>query len=107
MKGARGREMEPRSNVSHVCDEHAPRPAPRYFDKPGAWFVGRIVKVGFDVQNPAHPDITCEHMWVSVEGSHGDLLRGRLDNDPFYATGLKDGDEVVFDRRLVEAVYGD
>jgi hypothetical protein len=105
MDSGSGWKIEPRSNIDHKCDEHAPHPDPQYFQKPLTWFVGRLCKIGFDVNNPAHPDIAREHMWIAVEEVDGEKLRGRIDNDPFYTTEFACGDEVVFDRTDIEAVY--
>ena len=95
-------EHEPISNIVMICGEHAPKVDPRWAKKRPNWFIGKLVKKSFAVHGD--PRITVEHMWVKVTHVVGQQLHGHLENDPFYATWLKNGDSVVVLRSQIEQV---
>lgn len=104
---------EPLSNMGIVCDEHAPKPDPRYLELPLEWFLGRraFAKLGFDSCEEAKEALgkRCppkEHMWVEVVGRaehESEEFRGKIANDPRFTTG-ECGDLVEFSRVEVEDV---
>lgn len=96
---------EPEGNIGHVCSDCAPKPG-GYKDQPLAFFVGKIVKLGFPTGLEDGPSL--EHMWVQVkevvEEEGKPALKGVLDNDPAFAPGGC-GDLVVFTVDEIEDVY--
>lgn len=72
---------------------------PGAFDGAAEWFVGRLVKIAFEVPNSK------EWMWVKVVAVHeGDLI-GVLDNVPMYCESHSLGDPVRFKPADVVAVH--
>lgn len=93
---------EPMSNITSYCSEHAPKPDWRVQKFPGTMFVGKHVKIGFDVNRS---EISKEHMWVLVERVDADeKMFGILANDSLYINDFQCGSPVVFYKTEIEAV---
>jgi uncharacterized protein YegJ (DUF2314 family) len=93
------RLKEPLSNIVLVCDQHAPKPDPRYRTMPLHALVGKYCKLAF------HDQGRIEHMWVrcTALGHMTDFqLKGTLDNDPVVITSVEYGDQVLFNRSEIE-----
>jgi hypothetical protein len=91
------RKEEP--EIRFVSEEFAV-PDPLYKEYPLNYFVGRIVKKSFKAT-----DGRGESMWVSVHDVRRGRLVGKLDNDPIWATHLKDGDTVTVRPTEIIAVH--
>jgi hypothetical protein len=95
--------MEHPSNIRPVCEHHAAKPDPQYFEKPFDWFFGKFCKLRFPTGRMDSP--MYESMWVKVERVQDHdgkpMLLGELNNDPMYVAEYKCGDGVLFDRNEV------
>ena len=87
-------------NIGFVCDEHAPKPDPRYLELPPTYFIGKHVKLAFQTGG------AIEHMWVKVQSlcEDDEELVGMLDNDPV-DVDYTHGDFVAFNRDVIEDVF--
>jgi len=86
-------------NIRYYCQEHAPQPDTRLHQFPAAAFIGCHVKRAF------HFDGGAEHMWLKVLETDGEMLVGRLDNEPQNDVGCAYGDVVRFAVTEVEALH--
>ena len=75
-------------------------PDSMYTRRPLEWFVGRTVKIAFEIDTAIG-----EHMWVTVTHIEEDHLVGTLTNDPAVIESLQHGDEVTMTPSQVEAVH--
>lgn len=95
--------MHRHGNVIYVCNEHAPKPDPRYSKLAPEHFVGKHVKKGFPGVTP-DGSTRLEHMWVKIKRVEDGVLIGKLDNVPTYKMDLKCGDEVKVALTEIEQV---
>ncbi len=115
-KSKKSREQS--SNVGYVCPKHALKPRPEvYADRPIESFVGKMVKLGFEVE-PEPPEFkerfpdkhwpSIEHMWVEVRqvAKNKKELHGIVSNDPLFA-GVEFGQGILFTPDEIEAVAGE
>ena len=89
--------------LAELCDEH--RLPTSYPLEPG-----KHVKVCFQLPEPVEIEngsVGSETMWVLLTDVQGDELRGTVDNDPVFVTGLSYQDEVNFNRKHVRGVFAD
>jgi len=96
-------------NVRHVGACCAPKPRPEFATLPPEFFIGRNVKLAFDVYD-GDDRVTVEHMWVTVDNViEGEHLSGLLASVPLYIDPdrLDLGDRVNFVQRDIEDVYAD
>ena len=77
--------MRERTNITFMCDRHAPKPDKELAKLKPEELVGKFVKAAFRAIDPnGKPRL--KHRWVKVESVKEDgSLFGTLDNDPFYA----------------------
>lgn len=94
--------VEPLSNITSYCLEHAPRPDSKLQELPCVAFVDKHVKIGFEVN---HSGVSKEHMWVLV-GRVGvdEKMFGTLANDSIYIENFECGSPVTFDKTEIEAI---
>jgi hypothetical protein len=71
--------------------------------------VGEVVKMIFRGEGADSDDVHVERMWVIVDVVHpGGRFEGRLDNDPYYISGLLAGDPVSFEaRHIIDTAHQD
>lgn len=94
---------EPMENIRTFCNKHSPKPDARLQKLSLNHFVGKFVKIAFEADDPK---VRAEHMWVKVQMADmkNDELVGVLANDPMFCDGLKNGDQVILKKELIEAV---
>jgi hypothetical protein len=96
--------MKTVDNVGLVCPDHAPK-AGKYAGLEPSFFLGKLVKLGFDAIHPITRGPSKEHMWVRLTGVVGNEITGTLQNTPILEVEYSFGDEVEFVASEVEDVY--
>jgi len=87
-----------------VCEKHAPKPNPKLQKLKPHEYIGKFVKKGFPTDLGGHgPQL--EHMWVEVTHIEGDVLIGKLNNDPIACRDIRCGDEVKVRLEEIEQVF--
>ena len=111
--------MEDPRNIGWVCEDHQPKPDPRWLKFPPAWFVGKLVKVAFPISEcPGDAPEWLrekwpkpggnEHGWARVIAENkefeGQELLCTVDSDLLFALDV--GTHVVIHRSEIEEVDG-
>jgi len=86
------------------------RKNPRTFLKPTSKSltqleVGDLVKLIFVMTKVADDGCRAERMWVRITEINKNSYKGKLDNDPFYISSVKAGDEIDFKVDNIAEVY--
>lgn len=91
------------NNIIFKCAKHSSRPKARFQLMKPHEFIGRHVKRCFVGVSDSEGHQLREHMWVKVTGvKDSKTLIGTLDNDPVFPVGVKNGDEVLVELRVIE-----
>lgn len=69
--------------------------------------IGGLVKLIFAMEKPQKNGCQAERMWVEVIEKNDIVFHGKLDNDPYYLTTIKCGDNITFKAENIAGIYSD